>query len=90
MTIRPGLCSITLRRLTIGEVVAFNGAGTRVRYDANSRDGSSGSPVFDTDLQLVALHHARDPHEPPSWNQAVPIGTVRADWAARGVTVGAP
>ena len=48
-------------QLTVGTVTEFNTAGTRVRYDANSKDGSSGSPCFDADLQLVALHHAHDP-----------------------------
>lgn len=67
-------------QLTVGTVVGFNQAGTRVRYDANSKDGSSGSPVFDADLQLVALHHARDPAEPPKWNQAIPFSVVQKVW----------
>jgi Trypsin-like peptidase domain len=45
-------------QLTIGTVKEFNASGTRLRYDANSKDGSSGSPCFDADLELVALHHA--------------------------------
>jgi hypothetical protein len=75
-------------QLTIGTVTAFNGAATRVRYDANSKDGSSGSPCFDADLRLVALHHAHDPHYPPAWNQAVPIGMVHQVWEKHGVTAG--
>jgi len=67
-------------QLTVGTVTAFNASGTRVRYDANSKDGSSGAPVFDADLNLVALHHARDPAEPPQWNQAVPFAVVKAVW----------
>jgi len=67
-------------QLTVGTIVAFNQAGTRVRYDANSKDGSSGSPVFDADLKLVALHHARDPAEPPQWNQAIPFAVVKKVW----------
>jgi S1-C subfamily serine protease len=67
-------------QLTVGTVVEFNHAGTRVRYDANSKDGSSGSPVFDADLKLVALHHARDPGAPPQWNQAIPFSVVKKVW----------
>lgn len=72
-------------RLTIGTVAEFNVAGTRVRYNANSMDGSSGSPCFDADLQLVALHHAHDPARPPKWNQAVPLSAIQAVWRARDV-----
>lgn len=67
-------------RLTVGTVVEFNHGGTRVRYDANSKNGSSGSPVFDADLNLVALHHARDPACPPKWNQAIPISVIKKVW----------
>lgn len=67
-------------QLTVGTVVEFNHAGTRVRYDANSKDGSSGSPVFDADLNLVALHQARDTAYPPRWNQAVPFSVVKSVW----------
>ena len=63
-------------QLTVGTVKEFNSTATRVRYDANSKNGSSGSPCFDADLQLVALHHARDPSDdPPKWNQAIPFGS---------------
>lgn len=63
-------------QLTVGTVKQFNSTGTRVRYDANSKKGSSGSPCFDADLRLVALHHARDPADPPRWNQAIPFGCI--------------
>lgn len=75
-------------QLSIGTVTQFNGAGTRVRYDANSRDGSSGAPCFDADLELVALHHARDPAFPPAWNQAIPLGVIQKVWREHGVDVG--
>ena len=74
-------------QLTIGTVTEFNAAGTRLRYNANSRDGSSGSPCFNADLRLVGLHHAHDPAYPPAWNQAIPFGVIQADWHARGVAV---
>lgn len=74
-------------QLTIGTVKEFNTKGTRVRYDANSKNGSSGSPCFNADLQLVALHHAHDPAEPPKWNQAVPISTIQNSWSKDGITL---
>jgi len=70
-------------QLTVGSVKKFNAAGTRVRYDANSKKGSSGSPCFDADLQLVALHNAGDPNDPPQWNQAIPFGLIRQNWCAK-------
>jgi hypothetical protein len=60
-------------QLSVGEVENFNRSGTRVRHSANSKNGSSGSPCFDSDLRLVALHHAHDPAYPPTWNQAIPL-----------------
>jgi hypothetical protein len=74
-------------RLTVGRVTGFNGGRTRVRYDANTLKGSSGSPCLNTSLQLTALHHARSPGAPVPWNQAVPIGKIRAAWTERGVAV---
>lgn len=74
-------------QLAIGTVTEFNAAGTRVRYDANSKKGSSGSPCFDAALNLVALHHARDPADPPAWNQAIPIGAIQQVWLDHGIAV---
>jgi len=67
-------------QLTIGTVKEFNQKGTRVRYDANSKDGSSGAPCFDADLNLVALHHAHDISNPPAWNQGIPFSVIKSSW----------
>jgi hypothetical protein len=72
-------------QLAVGTVREFNGSGTRVRYDANTRFGSSGSPCFNADLELVALHHSRDPRASPAWNQGIPFGPIRACLAPLGV-----
>jgi len=67
-------------RLSVGTIGAYNGNKSRIRYNANSKDGSSGSPCFNADLQLVALHHAHDTQTPPRWNQAVPIAAIVGHW----------
>jgi hypothetical protein len=56
----------------------LNQAGTRVRYATNTLGGSSGSPVFDLEWNLIALHHYGDPAwKDPKYNQGVPIGPIR-------------
>jgi hypothetical protein len=74
-------------QLAIGSVGVFNASGTRVRHTANSKDGSSGSPCLNADLQLVALHHAHDPAYPPQWNQAVPFDVIHQVWKDHGVEI---
>src|SRR5262249_4688836 len=52
---------------------------TRVRYSTNTDQGSSGSPCFDINWGLVALHHFGDSlHQQARFNQGVPIDAVRA------------
>ena len=74
-------------QLTVGTIKEFNARGTRVRYDANSKEGSSGSPCFDADLKLVALHHAHDPAYPPRWNQAIPFSWIQKVWSEQGISL---
>lgn len=51
----------------------------RVRYATNTEGGSSGSPCFDKDWKLVALHHYGDPAlNQPKYNQGIPIGLIRS------------
>jgi len=40
--------------------------GMRLRYRNNTEHGSSGSPVFDMNWNLVALHHAGGPSDDPT------------------------
>lgn len=50
----------------------------RVRYATNTEAGSSGSPCFNMEWQLVALHHYGDPgFGQPKYNQGVPIIAIR-------------
>ena len=67
-------------------VIGVNANQTRVRYATNTEAGSSGSPVFDLDWNLVALHHFGDPacNHPVAYNQGVPIDKIRARLAQRG------
>jgi hypothetical protein len=73
--------------LASGTVEAPVPSGLRLRYDANTEPGSSGSPVFDASLGLVALHHAGDPNWTPTYNQGIPIGLVAACLKDRNVTL---
>lgn len=68
-------------------VIGVNPNRTRVRYTNNTEPGSSGSPVFDLDWNLVALHHLGDPayDHPPSYNQGVVIDLIRKRIVSSGV-----
>src|SRR4051812_46591801 len=66
-------------------VIGLNGNGTRINYRTNTDPGSSGSPVFSMDWDLVALHHSGDPAwVNPTYNQGVPIELVRQRIEASG------
>jgi len=60
--------------------------GLRVRYATNTEGGSSGSPCFNKDWDLIALHHYGDPAvvEKPKFNQGIPIGKIREHLRANG------
>lgn len=75
-------------QLALGEIEEITGKGIRVRHNASTLPGSSGSPCFNPDLDIVALHHAGDPlydifHG--RYNQAIPMASIIADLQARGV-----
>ena len=66
-------------------VIGLEGEGRRVHYRTNTEGGSSGSPVFDQNWKLVALHHAGDPRWVPEYNEGIPISLILAQLKARGV-----
>jgi hypothetical protein len=65
--------------------IGLNGNGTRLRYRTNTDRGSSGSPAFTMDWNIVALHHYGDPKwQNPTFNQGVPIELIRQRIDANG------
>jgi hypothetical protein len=72
-------------------ITTVNGNRTRVRYRTNTEGGSSGSPAFDANWNLLALHHGGDPDAKPAslakWNQGIPIDTIVALITKRGFAV---
>ncbi|MBY5806083.1 serine protease [Rhizobium leguminosarum bv. viciae] len=68
----------TPQALAIGKSLGVNENGSRFRYDADTLPGSSGSPVFNQKLELVAIHHAGDPRSEirAEYNQGVPISMI--------------
>jgi V8-like Glu-specific endopeptidase len=66
-------------------VIGRNSNATRILYRTNTERGSSGSPCFTIDWNLVALHHYGDPRwQDPKFNQGVPIELIRRRIEARG------
>lgn len=67
------------------QVIEINGNQTRVTYKVQTRKGSSGSPCFDADWNLVALHHGGDPRtgvQIGEYNEGIPITAIRASLPA--------
>lgn len=66
--------------LDTNAVIAINSNHTRVRYRTNTESGSSGSPCFNKNWELVALHHSGDPNfstlHKPAYNEGVPIAAI--------------
>jgi Trypsin-like peptidase domain/Effector-associated domain 1 len=74
-------------KLGSGPIGAANPNGTRVAHAVNTLKGSSGSPCFDANLMLVAVHHAGDAlYDDASvgqGNRAVPLEAILARRARR-------
>jgi hypothetical protein len=57
----------------------------RIRYSTNTAPGSSGSPCFTMEWDLIAIHHLGDPAwQEPVFNQGVPAQLVREDIVTAG------
>jgi hypothetical protein len=74
--------------LDMSGILELNGNQTRVTYTVNTEGGSSGSPCFNTDWELVALHHSGDPNfdrrDKPTCNQGIPFAAILALLTKRG------
>lgn len=68
-------------------IESVNPTRTRVRYRTNSEPGSSGSPCFDQNWNLVALHHSGDPNFSPQFNEGIPMDTIASYLRKTGVTL---
>ncbi len=56
----------------------INANRTRVRYATNTEKGSSGSPCFNMEWRLVALHHyGESGTENLAFNQGIPVEAIR-------------
>jgi hypothetical protein len=74
-------------KLTMGRALDIVGGGRRLRHDANTLPGSSGSPCFSASLALVALHHAGGDsrYAKADFNQAIPIAKIIDRMTRQGV-----
>jgi hypothetical protein len=55
----------------------FTSLRNRVRYNTNTSNGSSGSPVFNNEFRIVALHHLGSTETGDNaFNQGVPIAAI--------------
>jgi V8-like Glu-specific endopeptidase len=54
------------------------GNGNRFRHRTNTEKGSSGSPTFNGNWDLIALHNSGDPDftHPAGWNQGIPMKLI--------------
>lgn len=71
----------------------------RVQYVADTMHGSSGSPVFNQNWEIIALHHSGGPYPPDSlldnlkkaWkgrfrvNEGIPMRAILKDFQAKGL-----
>jgi len=74
-------------KIDIGSVTALG--GMRLRHSVNTDKGSSGAPILDAALNLVALHHAGFdwPSAEHPYNQAIPLALIVADCRAHHVHI---
>lgn len=61
-------------------LIGVNANHTRITYKTNTLPGSSGSPCFNSNWELVALHHSGDPNfdrtHKPTYNEGIPFSAI--------------
>ncbi len=66
-------------------IININENGTTVKYKTNTEPGSSGSPCFDINWNLVALHRSGDPSYNPAYNAGSPFSAICARLEKQGL-----
>lgn len=72
------------------DLLAYDGPQSKVHYTAPTEPGSSGSPVFTPQWQLMAVHHAGsskmrrldDPSKTYEANEGITLGAIREEFTA--------
>jgi Effector-associated domain 1/Trypsin-like peptidase domain len=73
-------------KFAVGSVIDIQPDGHRVRYSANTLGGSSGSPCFTANWELVALHRAGERRVAPTYNEGVPFSAILERLKRKGLT----
>ncbi|MHC1767226.1 MAG: trypsin-like peptidase domain-containing protein [Verrucomicrobiia bacterium] len=83
-------------------LVADDATAMRVHYYADTKRGSSGSPVFNRLWEVIALHHSGGPYPPESatsatgeevryaFNEGIPVKAILAEFKTRKTDKGFP
>lgn len=70
-------------------IIGFNPKRTRVMYRTNTEPGSSGSPCFNQNWDLIALHSGGDPDfsfgHMPSYNEGIPFSAIVSQIEQKGL-----
>lgn len=72
----------------MGNVQALDAAKLRIRYTTNTDKGSSGAPVFNEALDLIAIHHRGNAGY--QTNQGIPITAIIDHLQRNGITIPPP
>ncbi len=77
-------------KITANIYRGHNQNDTRITYFNDTEPGSSGSPCFDANWQIVALHHSGDPDfsRPGQYNEGIPLQAVVSLLSKRGKLAG--
>jgi hypothetical protein len=71
-------------QICIGSITGANGRMTRVRHNATTQEGSSGSPCLSMELNVVALHNGGVGTQ---YNTAIPISSIKAALAKHQIAI---
>lgn len=68
-------------QVAFDSILELNENRTRITYKTSTEGGSSGSPGFDRDWNLIALHHGGDPRfdQQATFNEGIPIETIQSN-----------